>query len=211
MGGHLAGEVAAAVALEAAVRTIRHRPWVTRGASPSPTALTRLLERAVATANFDVFSLAQEHGAYSGMGCTLTLLLAAGSTFVLSSVGDSRFYRLRAGTCEQLTIDHTVGEEMVRAGALTREQVAGMRYARLLSQAVGIKETVRADIFTVDFQAGDRFVACTDGLSVYVVDEQALVVQAARGSVEEAAERLVAFANEAGGRDNITAVVGDVV
>lgn len=208
MGGHAAGEVAASVALEALCRTIRHRPWVLRHTDGPPERLTRLLDRAIETANADVFSLAQEYHYYHGMGCTATMLLCAGSLVVLASVGDSRFYRIREGRARQLTIDHTVGEEMKQSGAMTPEQIASFRYARLLSRAIGTHQTVRADTFVVDLVPGDRFVICTDGLSDYIDRTDQLAAQVASGTAEEIGDRLVAFANEAGGHDNITVVAG---
>jgi len=210
MGGHAAGEVAAAVALEAVTRFVRHRPWVLRGESGSSDALSRLLVRAVSSANADVFALASERPQYREMGCTLTMLLVSAKSIALASVGDSRFYRVRDGEVVQLTVDHTLGEEMRATGALTPEQIASHRYARLLSRAVGIRDSVRADVFGVVLEPGDRFVACTDGLSDYLETPQSLAEHVREGSASEIAERLVAFANRAGGRDNVTAVVGIV-
>ena len=213
MGGHAAGETAAAVALEAATRVVRHRPWIAervRSGAAEVDALMALLERSIRVANTDVFSLARENPAYSGMGCTITLLLAAGDHAALASVGDSRFYLLRHGHVQQLTLDHTIGQEALSSGFLKAEDMAGFRYARLLSRAVGTKEAVRADVFPLDLTKGDRFVACTDGLSDYIASEDWLGEQIATGRADEIAERLVSFANESGGSDNITVVVGIV-
>lgn len=210
MGGHAAGEVAASVALEALCRTIRHRPWVLQDTDGPIGRLTRLLGQAIATANADVFTLAQEYDPYHGMGCTLTVLFGAGSRLALASVGDSRFYLVREGQAYQLTIDHTLGEELRQAGTMTPEQVASLRYARLLSRAIGTRNTVQADTFPVDLVPGDRFVICTDGLSDYIDSTEWLAEQTAHGSAAEISERLIAFANEAGGHDNITVVAGIV-
>lgn len=210
MGGHAAGDVAASVALEAAWRTIRQRPWVLAGGQAPLDALTRLLDRAVAAANADVYALAQEYEPYRGMGCTLTMLLATPQRAALASVGDSRFYLVRQGRARQLTLDHTVGQELVAAGVVPIEDIGKHRYARLLSRAIGVEPRVRADVLGVQLAAGDRFVICTDGLSDYVHSEEQLAKLVQDGSIEEVVARLVGHANEAGGRDNITTVVGQV-
>ena len=210
MGGHLAGEVAAAVALEALTRTIRHRPWVLENTEAPVQTLVDLLDRAVTVANTDVHTLAGENIDYDGMGCTVTMLLVSGDRAALTSVGDSRAYRIRDGAAHQLTVDHTMGQEMMDMGAMTPEEVAHFRYARLLSRAVGIESAVRTDSAAVRLAPGDRFVICTDGLSDYIESEAWLAAEAGSGKPAEVAQRLVTFANEAGGRDNITVVVGHV-
>jgi protein phosphatase len=213
MGGHAAGEIAASVALEAAERTVRHRPWVgqkflNEGGSIEP--VMNLLDRAVRVANAEVFDLSLENRAYHQMGCTMTLLLHLGNSAVLASVGDSRFYLVRGQDVRQLTLDHTIGAEFQRSGLPVPDAMAGSRYTRLLSRSIGTTETVRADVFPLELVVGDRFVICTDGLSDYLGDGRPLVEATQADSPDEVAARLVNFANESGGADNVTVVVGFV-
>ena len=213
MGGHAAGEVAAAVALDAASRTVRHRPWIAetvKQGKGSPERLVTLLDKAAKTANAEVYGLTREYPPYEGMGCTLTLLLTAGNQAALASVGDSRFYLLRHGRAQQLTLDHTMGEELKRVSGAMTPQLAASRYARMLSRAIGVTETVRADIFQLELVPGDRFIVCTDGLSDYITSELWLTEQLSQGGAAQVAQRLVQHANASGGEDNITVVVGVV-
>jgi len=141
------------------------------------------------------------------MGCTLTVLLVAGSAAALGHVGDSRLYLIRDGQGSQLSMDHTLAQELVRAGAFQPEDVKTHPYAHVLSRAVGTQPAVQVDTLVFDVVPGDRLVLCSDGLSEYVASNDWLASQLNDEPIDAVAERLVRHANDAGGRDNITAVV----
>jgi PPM family protein phosphatase len=196
LGGHVSGEVASAAAVEA-IRAF-DRP-------AAPDELVGRLARAVAEANAALRRRIEAEPELAGMGTTLVALTWSGSTAVLAHVGDSRAYLLRDGRLAQLTEDH-----QYRNLLSTAEQVPTLaeRLTRFLD---GRAEGVSADITTHELRAGDRWLLCTDGLSSYVATEVIHAALGADAGADEAADRLVALALEAGGHDNITVVVLDVL
>jgi protein phosphatase len=140
-----------------------------------------------------------------GMGTTLSALMLVQQTAYLTQVGDSRIYRLRDGTLEQLSHDHTFVEEQVRAGILTPEQAESHPYAHVLTRAIGAEETVVPDVEAFDLKPHDRFLLCSDGLTGHV-DDQTIAAMLGHAP-SEAAWRLVNAALLGGGRDNCTVLV----
>lgn len=219
MGGHAAGEKASAEALKEIHRFLKHHAASPDGAlerssaRPSPEERRKvlaLLEQAVQSASSRLYSLAMADPRLRGMGTTATLLLHRQGWAYMAHVGDSRIYLLRGDQTVQLTEDHTVLAQLLRHSKMTPEAIHQMPYKHSLSRAVGTQTTVEVDLIELELCAGDRFVLCTDGLSEYLegVDELAAIVQ---GPPAEAPQRLVAFANGKGGRDDITAMLLQVV
>lgn len=210
MGGHAAGEVASKTAVEVVARVVGDEEElvdrVGRG-KEAIEALTELAERAVLRACKEVYKLARSRPEYGGMGCTLTMLLAAGPKAVMAHVGDSRLYLLRQGEAHLLSTDHTFAADLVRAGVLTPEQAQTSGHAHVLTRSVGVQEAVVADTLTLDLLPRDRFLLCSDGLSEYIPDAAWLAAQLGDEDFEEIPDKLIAHANEAGGRDNIAAVM----
>jgi PPM family protein phosphatase len=213
MGGHSAGDVASAMAVSAALSTVREqRELLTRVQAGEAAAreLMPVVQRALEAANEAVHSAAEQDPSKQGMGCTLTLLLIAGTRGIMAHVGDSRLYVSRGDRMHQLSQDQTVAADLVREGVLTQEQAAQSRWRNALSQAIGIKGTVAPDYLRFELAPGDRFLLCSDGLSNYVKDSEWLVEQLRQEDLEGIPGELVDFANQAGGSDNITAVVVEV-
>jgi len=212
MGGHRAGEVASATAVEAVARAVeRQREAVerVRTGEDEVATLKELVDHAVQRACRAVFELALEDSSRTGMGCTLSLALVAGARAALGHVGDSRIYLVRGGAVHQLTGDHTFAQELADAGAIPQEAVDGHPYAHTLTRAVGTQDAVQCDLLVLDLVPGDRLLLCTDGLANYLEVEDDAWLAALLGAAEVAAapDDLVRFANAAGGADNITAVV----
>ncbi len=210
MGGHAAGEVAsdtALAALERAVRDDRAQVHRVRNGRLPAKKLESLLATALRGACREVYQLAVSKPDLAGMGCALTALLIAGSKAVMAHVGDTRLYLGRGGTLHQLSTDHTMIEELVQSGMIPRESAHQHPFGGILTRAIGTQESVRVDTLVFDVLAGDRYLLCSDGLSNYVRDLDELAVQVGSGDVESVPEELIDFANEAGGRDNITAVL----
>jgi len=202
MGGHQGGEVASALALQ-----------ILGQAHDEPSTST--LVRAVRSANQAVFDKAGADPELKGMGTTLTALADVetqdGHRLGIVNVGDSRLYRLRHDRIEQLTEDHSLVASLVRQGRITAEEAENHPQRNILTRALGIDEAVAVDSWEVEPVAGDRFLICSDGL-FNEVDENRLVATLRRfEDPGDAARELVRLANEGGGRDNITAVVVDVV
>ncbi|MBC8647355.1 MAG: serine/threonine-protein phosphatase, partial [Thermoanaerobaculia bacterium] len=144
-----------------------------------------------------------------GMSTTLTAAVICQSRAVVAHVGDSRAYVLRDGRMRQITRDHSFVAEMVESGALTPEEAERSPYRNVILQAVGQKKKLEVALDAVDLRPGDVLILCTDGLSEKVSPaEMARVVQSA--DLRQAAEALVKLANERGGEDNITVLIGRV-
>ncbi len=207
MGGHQAGEVASALASS----ILRER--LVHGAESENAAAA-----AVGEANAAIYGAARANSAQSGMGTTLTalaLLHADGDEgeerLVLLNVGDSRTYRFRHGRLQRMTVDHSYVQELVATGHISDEEARTHPRRNIVTRALGIEPTVRADVWSLPIVRGDRFVLCSDGLVDEVPDHEISDLVGAVAEPQELAEQLVQMANRHGGRDNITVVVVDVL
>lgn len=200
MGGHAAGEVASAMAVELLDYDFHLRPTVEG------------LQRAVEEANRRILSDARETPEHFGMGTTL---IAVGLTEdgdgvispTLFNVGDSRAYQLRDGALRQLSQDHSVAEEWVRMGRLTPEEAAVHPRRHQLTRTLGVEESVDVDVVSVTASPGDRLLLCSDGLSNELSAETIAQLASAPIPLDEAVSSLVDAARSAGGRDNISAIL----
>lgn len=212
MGGHAAGEVASSVSVETVVATVRAETAqlerIRRG-QPAEKQAVELAEMAVSAAAREVHRRATEDEGLAGMGSTLSVLLIAGDQAALAHVGDSRVYRFRDGTVEQLSTDHTMAEDLVRAGAATREMANRGPLAHVLTRSIGRDPEVEIDALTPDLAPGDRLLMCSDGLSDYASDPRVLEERLG-GDRETSAQALIAHALDSGGKDNVTVVLVDL-
>jgi PPM family protein phosphatase len=203
MGGHAGGEVAAAIAVEALEAGFNRTPTMDG------------LVAAVQDANRAVWERGVGDQALRGMGTTVTaaalVATADGDRLVLVNVGDSRSYRFHDGTLDQLSVDHSVAEELVAQGALSEAEAAVHPKRHILTRALGIGPQVEVDLWEVVPEDGDRYLLCSDGLSNEVLPDGIAGVLSSVRDPHEAAETLVGLANQSGGNDNITAVVVDVL
>jgi protein phosphatase len=166
---------------------------------------------AVRRANEAVYERSSEDEALSGMGTTITALLANGDEIHLAHVGDSRAYLLRDGEMQMLTEDHTLVQRMVIEGRLTAEQAQDHPQRSILTRALGVEQDVKVDEAMVLMREGDRLLLCTDGLTGMIEDEDVKDILEADADPQRVADRLVEAANRAGGLDNITVLVLDFV
>lgn len=215
MGGHAAGEIASARAVEIVRQHIGSHRAVFKelGISPTPNAraaAANVVEAAIHKACADIYRIASADTTKRGMGTTFVCFAVGGSKGVIGHVGDSRVYLIRNGQCHRLTEDHTLVAAQVKAGTITKEQAQTSQYRNVITRAVGIQESVQVDTLLVDLAPGDVFLLCSDGLHGYLADEEvpALV---ANGELKDVPIRLIALANERGGKDNITAVVVNIL
>ncbi|RMG97867.1 MAG: serine/threonine-protein phosphatase [Deltaproteobacteria bacterium] len=199
MGGHNAGEVASALAISTITETIRERYGTADAAS--------VLTSAIDLANRRIDELAETSPEAHGMGCTLALILGERDHVWIAHVGDSRVYRVGPKGIHQLTVDHTMVQDMVQNGILTPEQAAAHPYRGRLSRCVGHgKNRALPDIRHLDLERGETLVLCSDGLSDVVPPDE-IETLASHPDARAAARRLVDAANKAGGPDNISAIV----
>lgn len=198
LGGHSAGEVASRIAVEALQDTAPRR------------ADAKALGRAVRQANASVIAAAESGRGRSGMGTTITAAMVEGTRIVIAHVGDSRAYLLHLGELQQITDDHSMVADMVRRGTLTREESRSHPNRSVITRALGSDPNLVVDTFEVDAAPGDRLLLCTDGLTGMVDDDLIAQVLGSATSAHLAVGRLVGYANDAGGQDNITVVVVDI-
>jgi protein phosphatase len=197
MGGHLAGDVASRIAVE----TISAHAGDGVALSPAE------LERAVKDANSAIHDKAMTDPSLHGMGTTCTLVLVDGEQLHVAHVGDSRAYLLRGDDFSQITEDHTLVGRMVKEGRLRAEDAERHPQRSIITRALGVDAEVEVDLITVPVEEGDRFLICSDGLSSMVSAETIEDILTNERDPQAAVDGLITAANEAGGEDNITAIV----
>jgi PPM family protein phosphatase len=205
MGGHSAGEVASAIAIEELAALRDRGPW------ENETAATDDLKQAILRANRRIREMAARDRKLNGMGTTLVALLEDGDMVHVANVGDSRGYLLRQGELSQVTVDHSLVQELVDDGRLSPEDAERHPQRSVITRALGIDPEVEFDLFTYKLQVGDRLLLCSDGLSDVVEPAQIRKVLLRVRSAQRAARELVTVANANGGPDNITVIVVDAV
>ncbi|MEK8131953.1 Stp1/IreP family PP2C-type Ser/Thr phosphatase [Paenibacillus filicis] len=202
MGGHQAGDVASRMAIE----------WIPQGLlsmSPDLSGEQRgeRLRTAIEAANGKIFEFASEREHYHGMGTTVVAVLASRDRAVIGHIGDSRAYRVRGDQLELLTEDHSLVNELVKNGQITREEAEHHPRRNVLTRALGTESSIEVDVQEISWQPGDILLLCSDGLSGLV--ERQLILQAVltEGGLEDKVRLLVQEALSAGGDDNVTVIL----
>jgi PPM family protein phosphatase len=203
MGGHNAGEVASAIAIEELAALRGKGPW------PNEKAATDDLKQAIVRANRRIREAAAADRELNGMGTTLVAVLEDGDSVHLANVGDSRAYLLRQGELTQVTVDHTLVQELVDDGRLSPKDAERHPQRSMITRALGVDHQVEIDLFTYKLLSGDRLVLCSDGLSDVLNPPQIRNALLRVRDPQQTAERLVALAVEGGGPDNVTVIVID--
>ena len=215
MGGAAAGEVASRVAVDAVLKSLcgPRKAVATRDTDPGPigetshSEVSELLRDAVSDANDLVFSQAANDSRLHGMGTTLVALLVQGHRVWVAHVGDSRCYRYRDNVLEQLTRDHSLVDEQVKLGQLTREEAERSPLRNVITRAVGSQRSVSTEIGEFETASGDLFLLCSDGLTRELPDGRIETILNETDDLDSICKRLIDAANDAGGRDNVTCVV----
>ncbi len=196
MGGAQAGEVASRIAVEAFEAELPDQ------GPPEERLAGRTQE-----ANRQIYDISRTEHDRAGMGTTLTAVYVDDAELAVAHVGDSRAYLFRDGQLARLTQDHTLVEELKRRGKLTEEQAAEHPQRSIITRALGVDAEVDVDTRTYGARAGDVVLLCSDGLTSMISENQVAAVLREESDLDRAAERLIAEANEAGGRDNITVIL----
>ena len=199
MGGHAAGEVASSIAVDTIAQT-----------APA-TADDTLLGAAIEAANLAVINGAEAGIGKPGMGCTASAVLIEKNKMAVGHVGDSRVYLLRRGTLVRVTHDHSYVEELVDSGQITPDEARTHPSRSIITRALGSDPEMYADHFSLEVANGDRIIVCSDGLSSMISDAELEAVAVSAASAQQAADNLVAAALTAGGSDNVTVIVVDVI
>lgn len=198
MGGHQGGQIASEFALKTLVRA-----YFAPGAADADTAL----RSGIADANALVTRAAEQFGAKNDMGTTLVTAVVMDDTLTIAHVGDSRAYLLREGERpRQLTTDHSWVEEQVKRGSLTREEAEASPYRNVILRSIGMGESMESELSSEKLLAGDIIVLASDGLTGYLDGDAIGAICTGKG-LSQAALALVDAANDAGGKDNITALL----
>jgi serine/threonine protein phosphatase PrpC len=201
MGGAAAGEVASSVAVDEVLHLLAGR------GQDGPIAMPGAVEEAIVAANEAVYSRAQSNQKLNGMGTTLVALAAQETHVWVLNIGDSRCYRLRNGSLELLTQDHSLVEEQVRLGRMTRSEALRSPYRNVITRALGTQTIVTPDVFGMEAEPGDLFLLCTDGLTRELSDSAIAATLSREASLEQICTALVEGAKTAGGNDNITCLL----
>ncbi|MGH8503671.1 MAG: Stp1/IreP family PP2C-type Ser/Thr phosphatase [Gammaproteobacteria bacterium] len=212
MGGHQGGEVASALAVNAILQDLRLTiPAIAPGATDPATgyAQERLAVRqAIIRANHKIYTSADADPRYYGMGTTLVMAIFYNDSITVANVGDSRLYRYRAKRLAQVTVDHTLRQELVDRGYCTPAEARASLNKNLVTRALGTDETVAIDILDHRVLPGDLYLLCSDGLSDMIDDDDIeRMLQSYGADLDVTAERLVSLANHNGGRDNVSVIL----
>jgi len=206
MGGHNAGEVASQMAVESIVNQMKDSLANMQNTTLEDTVCVSM--ESISTANREIFEAAVLKPEYAGMGTTLVMALFHDNNATIAHVGDSRLYRLRDGKLEQLTVDHSLFQEMVQGGYMSEGEAEKSLNKNMITRALGISPDVDIDVQQQILEVGDIFLLCSDGLSDLVnVDDIQMILKQSGTDLNKKSEQLVQKANENGGHDNISAII----
>src|SRR5215469_7098810 len=210
MGGNAAGEVASGMAVRALIDTFSYLGQNLAPGNPMSMIENRLLA-SIFEANRVVREAGTENPELHSMGTTLVCVCLDGNRAVVGNVGDSRAYLLRNGSCQQITLDHSLLDEEVRNGNMTPEMAAASNLQSVITRAIGVADSVEPDLFAANLQPNDFLLLASDGLTRYVNPQE--IAQAASTGSELAAvcNALIEHAKQRGGADNITCILLHVV
>jgi len=212
MGGYNAGEVASGIAVAVISEELGKRLSALRPEDIDQAVAEKLVTEIALGANTAIFQAAQSQAQYSGMGTTLVLAWWHDNRVAVAHIGDSRMYRLRDDELEQITRDHSLLQEQIDSGMITKEQAKFSQNKNLVTRAVGIDAEVEVEAHSHAVKAGDIYLLCSDGLTDMVDDEDVqLTLSALKANLPLAAEQLVQQANDNGGRDNISVILVRVI
>lgn len=202
IGSSRSGDVAAQI-------TVDHLGRQFQAASPnSSLEAIRWFAREVQLINDEILQKSTENPKYQGMGTTLVAAIIFDQAMVVANIGDSRGYVLHDNLLTQVTIDHSLVNELVKHGDITEEEARNYPQNNIITRAIGVSADARIEVNRFDLGAGDQILLCSDGLSKMITREQMMGVLESDLSLTEKCSQLIKMANEAGGPDNITVLIG---
>lgn len=207
MGGHRGGDVAARIA----VKTLNVSLDAGLCKPPHEDEAESVLFDAILTANAAIYAFGRANPRLAGMGCTVVTAVFLKDAVVSAHVGDSRLYRLRESELKQLTRDHTMLQEQIDGGIISAEEARGYSYRGLLTRGLGVADEVSPELGVHDAIEGDVFLLCSDGLTDMLDEQDVAAALMLSSPVADIANLLVQHANEHGGRDNVSVIVGRLV
>ncbi|MBR2950204.1 MAG: Stp1/IreP family PP2C-type Ser/Thr phosphatase [Lachnospiraceae bacterium] len=198
MGGHNGGGYASRMAVETILSEVMEA---------KEEDISDILVRAIRCANDTIKKTANEDERLFGMGTTVVAAVCKGNTLTVANVGDSRLYITNDREIRQITQDHSLVEEMVRFGGISKEQARKHPDKNIITRAVGVEDDLKVDCFLTVLEQKDKVLLCSDGLTNMLEDEQIRQMAESEGSVEQRVCALVAAANDNGGKDNIAVII----
>jgi protein phosphatase len=211
MGGYRSGEVASAIAVAKVVTVVNSKLKLIhdrRAGAVARSVRAEVMESAVQEANAAVHDTAQSEIHCRGMGTTIIAALIHENRITVAHVGDSRLYRFRDASLEQMTTDHSLVQALIDRGVYTPEEALTHTPRNLVTRALGVERSVEVDILEDDVRPNDIYLLCTDGLNEMVNDENIhLTLNKYSANLEMAANQLIKQANDAGGKDNISVIL----
>jgi serine/threonine protein phosphatase PrpC len=212
MGGYNAGEVASGIATTVITTEMQQlldqNPPYAIDEATGKTVAEKILRNQVSRANTSIYQAAQSQPQYAGMGTTLVVALYYDNKMAVAHVGDSRLYRFRDDKFEQITRDHSLLQEQIDIGLITKAQAKLSANKNLVTRALGIDPTVEAEIHEYETKVGDIYLLCSDGLCDMVSDEDiGMALQTLGANLKLCVHQLVQMANDNGGRDNVSVIL----
>jgi len=205
MGGAAAGEVASQIFMDTALEVFSAH------SNPSEKEMSQWVQEVFRQANERILQYAMENPHHQGLGCTAELITFFDQIYVLGHVGDSRVYLLRNKLLKQLTRDHSFLQEQIDQGLLTPEEAKHHSMRHVILRAVGIDDTLALDLLRGKVFSGDLFLLCSDGLTDMVQDSEIQNILLSSLRLDQKGEALIDIAKSAGGKDNITVVLCEVI
>lgn len=210
MGGHQGGEIASAMAVSGVSEDLESagKSLEKGNAQEQSQAIANLLEQTISKVNSEIFATAEANDHYKGMGTTLVVSLVHNDKLHYAHVGDSRLYRLRNKQLEQLTVDHSLVNELLEQGFYkSQEEADKAGQKNVITRAIGIADEVKIDIAETPVEENDVFLLCSDGLSDMVSDEEICTSLTSGNDLDKIVDDLITKACDAGGRDNVSVIL----
>lgn len=198
MGGHNAGEIASKIAVEKTIEYINSISYIND--------LEIILKEAVQFANKKIYEISKTNSSFKGMGTTITACLIKGYTMIVANVGDSRCYVIKENQLCQVTKDHSLVQELVDSGSITREEALVHPNKNIITRSLGTSPKVDVDIYVLDLREIYKVLLCTDGLSNSLTDSELFKIMV-NNTNTSACQKLIEKSNQEGGRDNITVII----
>ncbi len=203
MGGHKSGEVASKQAVDSVCKHLLKANWGTDDVS-------ELLKHIITRVNDELYKLSLIDEATQGMGTTLIVAVLRNKKLFIGHVGDSRVYLIRNNKIEKLTWDHSYIEELVKNGSITKDEAVNHPQRNVITRAVGYEPDIQVDTYEIDVCENDQILLCTDGLTNMLAENKILEIITKEENPQVACDTLIENANNKGGEDNITVIIGRI-
>ena len=203
MGGHLAGEIASKSAVETVFEQLN--PIMTENLNVEK--YKEEMEKAISIANQRVYEKSQNNDNYRGMGTTIVVSIVSTEWILLGHIGDSRAYLIDDDKIKQLTLDHSLVNELLINGQITEEEAVSHPQKNILTRALGTDQEVKIDIIMEKWEKSQTLLLCSDGLTNHVSDQTIFEVLLDKKPLEKTLDQLLLLANQAGGNDNISVII----